>query len=238
MTKLEVLRFATADAVAVAVAEAAVSRILDLQRTHDRLDIAITGGTVGIKALACWANHTDRDAIDYSKLHFWWGDERFVARDSSDRNFNQAWDALLRHLDVPATNLHQFPAAGEGLDLEAAAREFESHWLAENPTISFAFMGMGPDGHVASLFPGKDNLGTQAAVIAEHESPKPPPQRLSFSYAAINTWTEIWFTIAGGDKAEPTAVAFSTDPSVLPVGRIHGTRADIWFIDDAAAASL
>lgn len=237
MPKREVLRFATADAVAVGVADAAVQRILALQQTLERIDIAITGGTVGIKALAFWASHAQRDEIDYGKLNFWWGDERFVARDSADRNFNQAWDALLQHLDVPAANLHQFPAADEGLDLEAAALEFAAHWESEKPTISFAFMGMGPDGHIASLFPGKTYAGS-SAIIAESDSPKPPPLRLSFSFDTINSWREIWFTIAGADKAEPTAVAFSSQPNALPVGRIHGTDADIWFIDEAAASGL
>ncbi len=238
MTRREVLRFATADAVAIAAADAAVQRILQLQASQDRIDIAITGGTVGIKALACWANHSQRDAIDYNRLHFWWGDERFVERNSPDRNFNQAWEALLSQLNVPAENLHQFPAAGEGQDLDAAAATFEAHWLTENPTIEFGFMGMGPDGHIASLFPGKPNTDASAAVIAEHDSPKPPPQRLSFSYEAIRSWNEIWFTIAGADKAAPTAVAFSGSPEELPVGRIHGELADVWFIDDAAATDI
>lgn len=238
MTETLVNRYATADAVAIAAAEAGIARIVELQAGLDRVDIAITGGTVGIKTLACWAANARRADIDYDRLHIWWGDERFVAADSSDRNFVQAWDALLSQLPIAAKNLHQFPAADAGMDLDEAAVAFLQHWRAEAPVIQFAYMGMGPDGHVASLFPGHESLGASASVIAEHDSPKPPAARLSFGYDAICAFKEIWFTVAGADKAEAVSVAFSGEPERLPVGRIHGAERDVWFIDDSAASML
>ena len=75
-------------------------------------------------------------------------------------------------------------------------------------------------------------------IIAEHDSPKPPPQRLSFTYEAMNAADEIWFTVAGADKADAVEVAFSSEPDRLPVGRVHAATRNVWFIDEAAAAKL
>ena len=238
MSSTIVQRFPTADATALAAADAGINRVLELLEQRELVHIGITGGTVGIKTLALWNLHTRRDQIDYSRLHFWWGDERFVTADSPDRNFNQAWDALLAHIAVPRENLHEFPAAEAGLDLEEAAAVFAQHYGAWNPEIAFAYMGMGPDGHVASLFPGKPSPMPGVTIIAEHDSPKPPPERLSLSYEALNRIEEIWFTVAGADKAEAVGVAFSSEPERLPVGQLKGRLRNVWFIDEAAATAI
>lgn len=238
MTETIVHRYPTADATAVAAADAAIERILEVQGSRERVDIAITGGTVGIKTLACWAAHSKRDEIDYSRLHFWWGDERFVASDSPDRNFVQAWDALLQFLPIDNANLHQFPAADSGLSLAQAADIFAAHWREQAPNIEFGFMGMGPDGHIASLFPGKPVPAAGDSIALESDSPKPPAQRLTLTYEAINGFQEIWFTVAGADKAHAVEVAFSETPERLPVGRVQARERNVWFIDDAAAAAL
>ena len=104
----------------------------------------------------------------------------------------------------------------------------------EKPLI----LGMGPDGHIASLFPGHAIPATGVSVIAEHNSPKPPPQRLTFTYEAINNSGEIWFVVAGADKAEAVSVAFSDAPTRLPVGRVHAINKTVWFVDEAAAAGI
>jgi 6-phosphogluconolactonase len=97
---------------------------------------------------------------------------------------------------------------------------------------------MGPDGHIASLFPGHAIPAAGLSIVAEHDSPKPPPQRLTFTYEAINNSTQIWFLIGGKDKAEPTAVAFSSEPTRLPVGRVQGLEKTVWFVDEAAAEGI
>ena len=93
---------------------------------------------------------------------------------------------------------------------------------------------MGPDGHINSLFPGKPAPAPGALVIAEHDSPKPPPQRLSFTYEAMNAADEIWFTVAGADKADAVSIAFGDDPTSLPVGRVRGVSKTVWFVDQTA----
>lgn len=238
MTENLIQRYPDADALAKAAAAAAITRLQELTKSQDVVHIGLTGGTVGIMTLACWSAHPERDSIDYSKVHFWWGDERFVDQDSGDRNFIQAWDALLANIEVPFENLHEFPSSSDGLSLDEAREEFEREFKLFSPVLDFALMGMGPDGHVASLFPDHENLETQGLIIAEHDSPKPPSKRLSLSYAALNSSTEIWFLIAGADKANPLASAFSDSSESLPVGKVSGTACNRWFIDEAAGAAL
>ena len=238
MTETVIHRFATPDATAIAAADAGIERVLGLLAERDAVHIGVTGGTVGIRTLAMWALHAKRDEIDYSRVHFWWGDERFVAADSADRNFVQAQDALFQHIKVPQENLHAFPAAENGLTLAEATRTFAEHYAEVNPQIAFAYMGMGPDGHIASLFPGKQLPAAGIDVIAEPDSPKPPAERISLTFEALNRIDEIWFTVAGADKADAVEVAFSSEPDRLPVGRVHAATRNVWFIDEAAAAKL
>jgi 6-phosphogluconolactonase len=205
--------------------------------------IALTGGTVGIATLARFAEIPEAKSFDYSKVHFWWGDERFVNHDSAERNAKQAHDAMFRHLDVESNNIHPFPAADEGEGLDAAAVSFASLLASfaepgqTYPNFDVVLLGMGPDGHIASLFPGKALPMAGATVFAEHDSPKPPPQRLTFTYDVLNGADEIWFTVAGAEKADAVSVAFSEEPQRLPVGRVHGTRKTIWFVDQTAGAT-
>ena len=190
------------------------------------MNIVLTGGTVGILTLAKL-----RDiAVDYSKVHLWWGDERFVAKDSADRNELQARTALIDHIAIDASHLHPFPASDEGMDLDEAAVAFSEQ--VANVKFDVLLLGIGPDGHIASLFPGKNAKGS--LVVAEHNSPKPPPQRLSLSYDVINCAREVWFTVAGADKQDAVAVAFGDNPESLPVGRVRGTDKTIWFVDATA----
>lgn len=200
---------------------------------QSRVDIAVTGGTVGIATLAA-AKEFDFNSFDLNRLHIWWGDERFVASDSSDRNFIQAKLAWLKDLNIPSENVHVFPASDEGFNLDDAAANFSEHFDSVGISFDLMLMGMGPDGHIASLFPGKIAGESSVSVVAEHDSPKPPPLRLSFNYKTINNSKEIWFTVAGADKAEAVATVFGDEPAKLPAGRISGKEKTVWYIDQTA----
>ncbi len=219
-------RFKDTDAVAIGAAEAIVARISKLLTEQHQVNLVVTGGTVGILTLAKLRNLE----LDWSNVHIWWGDERFVPKSSGDRNELQARQALFDHVSIPKENLHPFPASDEGLSLDEAAAEFRK--VVAGVRFDILLLGIGPDGHIASLFPGKNASGD--LVVAEHDSPKPPPQRLSLSYAAINTATEVWFTVAGADKESAVAIAFGDTPESLPVGRVHGVAKTIWFVDASA----
>lgn len=231
-TSTVVNRFKDADSLAKGAAEEFVTRLGQLLRELPEVHIQLTGGTIGIATLAAIADREDAHLLDWSRVHVWWGDERFVESNSSDRNAVQANKAMLSKL--PAANLHEFPASDEGMNLDEAANFFAAELATIKPHFSLAFVGMGPDGHICSLFPGKPEIEKGVLVIAEHDSPKPPPQRLSFSYEAMNSVDELWFVIAGADKQDAVSVAFGDNPESLPVGRVSGRQKTVWFIDQSA----
>jgi 6-phosphogluconolactonase len=234
MSQPTVSRFKDADSVARAAATALIAKLSQVLQSKPEAHIALTGGTVGIATLAALGEHPDRDSIDYTKVNFWWGDERFVASDSDDRNANQARKALLSKITLDATKVHEFPAADQGLHLDQAAASFATHVANIAPHFDVVFCGVGPDGHICSLFPGKPAPAAGLQVVAEHDSPKPPPQRLTFTYEAVNSADEVWFVVAGADKQQAVEVAFGDDPQALPVGRVHGTQKTVWFVDQTA----
>jgi 6-phosphogluconolactonase len=238
MTQPIVHRFIDGDSVARNAASDFITHLAKLLAVKPEAHVMLTGGTVGIATLAAIAADEKRDSVDFTKVHFWWGDERFVASDSEDRNSLQAYKALLSKIDVDAAKVHEFPATDNGLLLDDAAEQFEATVREINPHFDFAFVGMGPDGHICSLFPGKPTPPAGRFIVAEHDSPKPPPQRLSFSYEAMNSVDEIWFVVAGADKQDAVSVAMGDDPTALPVGRVSGTKATHWYIDSTAGTTV
>lgn len=191
------------------------TRIINVLATSIARDglahISLTGGTMGIAVLADIAQNPLRSTVDWSKVHFWWSDERFVASGHADRNEQQAKDALLDSLALPAENLHIMGAADAFTSPEEAASSYAAE-LARfapageaSPLFCLTLLGMGPDGHIASLFPDRGEiLEAQAQALAVHNSPKPPPTRVSLTLPVINYSERIWFLIAGADKAEAT----------------------------------
>lgn len=222
-------RFKDADGVATGAAEAVVARVRELLTEQSEVNLVLTGGTVGILTLA----KLREIPMDWSRVQIWWGDERFVEKLSGDRNELQAKNALLDHIEIPEANLHPFPASDEGLSLDEAAEMFRT--VVAGVNFDILLLGIGPDGHIASLFPGKNAEGE--LVVAEHDSPKPPPQRLSLSYQAINSSREVWFTVAGADKQNAVATAFGDAPEDLPVGRVRGRERTVWFVDATAGVT-
>jgi 6-phosphogluconolactonase len=229
-----VFRLPNAGEVASAAADAFYEKLGQILARKPEAHIVLTGGTVGIATLAAIGDHELAKSTNFSRVNFWWGDERFVASDSPDRNAGQARLALLRKIAIDESKIHEFPSTDEGLTLDAAAEVFTEHVLAIAPEFDLVFMGMGPDGHICSLFPGKPTPPAGVLVIAEHDSPKPPPERLSFTYEAINNAEEIWFLVAGSDKQDAVSVAFGDSPESLPVGRVRGKSKTVWFVDSGA----
>lgn len=230
-----VFRLPSAAEVASAAADAFYEKLGQILAHKPEAHIVLTGGTVGIATLAAIGDHELAKSTNFSRVNFWWGDERYVASDSAERNAGQARSALLRKIAIDESKIHEFPSTDAGQTLDAAAELFTEHVLAVSPVFDLVFMGMGPDGHICSLFPGKPTPPAGALVIAEHNSPKPPPERLSFTYEAINNAEEIWFLVAGSDKQEAVSVAFGDSPESLPVGRVRGTSKTVWFVDAGAA---
>ena len=233
MNKVVIGDLANADAVAESAARDLASSLSALLDTQQKVSLVLTGGTVGIKTLNQLAPQV-KD-LDFARLSIWWGDERFVESNSSERNFVQAWDALLSKVQLPSGNIHAMPSTEDG-DLAEAAEAFADVIESETPNFDVVLLGMGADGHVASLFPGSKPIEFGRWVIAESDSPKAPAQRISLSYKALSSAQEVWFLVAGEDKANAVSRVFSGEP--LPAGLVAGRNLTKWYMDKAAASGI
>lgn len=243
------LVFSSAEAVAAAAADRLVKRIGRQLEQHEAVHIALTGGTVGTMTLAKLAAHPDAKRLDWSRVHLWWGDERFLPEGDSQRNETAAREVFLDlySAQIPETNIHFIPRRGSGLAGEspqtaarAYARELAEHAPegADVPSFDVVLLGMGPDGHVASLFPGNRALRVGGATVGVDDSPKPPPQRVSLTFEALNRAQAVWFVVAGDDKAEAVAAAWAGAPrEEIPAAGVSGTEETEWFVDEASARS-
>ena len=234
------------EALAASVAARFLTKTIDILDDLGTANIALTGGTMGIAVLEAVNSSPARDTIDWSKVHFWWGDERFVERDSEERNERQAREALLDHLPLPPENIHPFPASDDIPDLDEAARVYAAELEAFGtegarcPRFDITFLGVGPDGHIASLFPDRAGIReTEATVIAERESPKPPPQRLSLTRPVLNASDRIWLVLAGADKASALGLALAgASYTEVPAAGAKGRKRTVFFVDKEAAVDV
>ncbi len=241
-----------ADAALLAEAAAArlVTHLVDAQAARGRAHVVLTGGGVGTSTLKALAGTPARDAVDWSAVDVWWGDERFLPEGHPDRNVTQARDALLDHVPLDPARVHPMPAVGGpwGEDVDAAAAAYADELARARrpeerggvPTFDVLMLGVGPDGHVASLFPEHPALHeTDRTVIGVRGAPKPPPVRISLTMPVIRSAAEVWLVAAGAEKAPAVALALSGAGEVaLPAAGAQGQRATLWLLDRAAAAEV
>jgi len=237
-----------ADLLVNAVAARLVTRLVDVQAARGHAHVVLTGGGTGIGCLAALRDCPARDAVDWSALDVWWGDERFLPAGDPDRNATQAREALLDHVPIPAEQIHEMPASDRAADVDAAAAEYAEllrrHAVPEDhaaaPSFDVLLLGMGPDGHIASLFPEHPALHEQdASVIGVRGSPKPPPERVSLTFPTIQAAQEVWLVVAGADKAPAAAMALSgAGERAVPAAGGRGRRRTLWLLDRAAASKI
>lgn len=224
-----------------AVARATLVKLTERLASHEVAHIVVTGGSVGIGTLAAIRRDPMLSRVDWTRVHVWWGDERFVPRGSANRNDAQAEDALFDHIDIPDANLHPFPSS-DGVTLNEAVEQFRQHlsdFWGGSPRFDLVLNGIGPDGHVASLFPGRAHGSPPELVIGVHDSPKPPAERISFTFRALNSADSVWIIASGLDKADAIARLMSDDSvSRTPASGLCGKRETIVWIDDAAASRI
>ncbi|GII99154.1 6-phosphogluconolactonase [Sediminihabitans luteus] len=244
MSARQVVVHPDASVLARATAARLLTAILDAQSLRDQVHVVLTGGTVGIRTLAEVADDPVREAVDWSCVHLWWGDERFLADGDPDRNETQARDALLDELPLPPQNVHAVPALDDEVTTPEAAAALYADELARHaapgasvPTFDVLLLGMGPDAHVASLFPGHPALDVEGvATVGVHGSPKPPPLRVSLTFDAIRAAREVWVVAAGAEKADAVAAALADAPvHEAPAAGARGVQRTLWLIDAAAA---
>jgi 6-phosphogluconolactonase len=245
----QVVVHAGPDLLAKAVAARLVTRLVDAQAASGSASVVLTGGTIGIAVLRELRDNPARDAVDWRHVDVWWGDERFVPADSPDRNDRQARAALLDTVPVDPARVHPFPSADgpAGDDPEAAAeayaRELADASRPEDhddvPRFDVLLLGMGAEGHIASIFPESPAAYDERAVVAVRGCPKPPPTRLSMTFRAIQAATEVWMVVAGADKAPAVALALGGAGWVqVPAAAARGRSRTVWLLDKAAASRL
>ena len=233
----------SADALATAIAGELLTRLADAQSSGHTPQIALTGGTIADAVHRELARLSPGSEVDWGRVVLWWGDERFVEPASDDRNERQAREALLDQVDVDPANIHPMPSteSAGSVDEGAAAYGEELRTFGAGE-FDLVMLGIGPDGHIASLFPGFPQLDVHDAIaVGVTGSPKPPPERVTLTFPALARSEEVWFVVSGDDKAEAVGRALAAHPpSVheIPAVGVHGQVETIWFLDRASASQV
>lgn len=208
--------------------------------------LALSGGSTPRRTHELLAAPPLRDGIPWEALQVFWGDERCVPPDHPDSNYRMAREAMLAHLPIPAVHVHRMEA--ERPDLDAAARDYEAaiaglfgvSRTAEPPALDLVLLGMGPDGHTASLFPHTKALDETTRWVVPNSVPQLHTTRMTMTRPILNRAREVLFLVAGGDKAERLVEVLTgpSDPKRLPSQSIQPDGPLVWFVDGAAAERL
>lgn len=223
-------------ALATAVAGELLTRLADAQSLGRLPHVVLTGGSIAEVLYAELGRLAAASEVDWSHVEFWWGDERFVAPDSPDRNALAARRAFLDVVGVDPARVHEMPSTATSPDVHAGAAAYAADLAGHGPAeFEVVLLGMGPDGHVASLFPGRTELAVRDRdTVAVTASPKPPPERISLTLPALNRARSVWLLVSGAAKAD--AVARALTQGDLPAAQVAGHADTIWFLDRDAAS--
>ena len=206
--------------------------------SRGRFAIGLSGGSTPRRLYQLLAENPFRDRLPWDRVHWFWGDERFVPWDHPDSNYGMVRAALLGRVPVPPGNIHGIPTTGTPADAAAAyERVLKSHYGSESldptrPLFDIQVLGLGPDGHTASLIPGTSVLEERHRWVAEVIGGRPEP-RITLTYPALESSRHTAFLVVGADKRETLSRALAGDPA-LPAARIRPVGELIWLVDEAA----
>jgi 6-phosphogluconolactonase len=231
------LVFDTPDELASATADRLAAALASAQAVNGTASVVLTGGRTGIAVLTALRSAT----LDWSSLDIYWGDERFLPAGDPERNETQAREALLDHVPVSPERVHPMaPSDGEYGDDPDAAAEAYAVLLQDVPSFDVLLLGVGEEGHTASMFPHTPAVReTARAVVAVRDCPKPPPTRVTMTVPTIRRAHEVWLMTTGEAKAEAVAAALAgADPEDFPAAAARGQRDTLWILDRVAASRL
>ncbi|RJQ75817.1 6-phosphogluconolactonase [Pseudonocardiaceae bacterium YIM PH 21723] len=240
MSQPQILVHRDAETLAAAAAARLVDRIVAAQGARGHASVVLTGGGTGMGTLRAVRELDAKDAIDWSAVDLYWGDERFLPEGDPERNHTQAREALLDHVPLDPARVHVMaPSDGEfGDDVDKAAAAYAQ--VIESASVDVLMLGMGGEGHVASVFPDSPAVREKTAtVVAVRDCPKPPPTRISLTLPLIRQSREVWLLTAGEAKSEAVAAALTgARERDIPAAGARGTQETIWFLDTASASLL
>ncbi len=235
---------ADAEAMSGAAAETLIEHISVSLQTHDVYSIALSGGSTPRKLYALLADDPRlRGRMPWERVHFFWGDERHVPPDHPDSNYHMAFEAMLSKVNIPAANIHRIrgedPAADKAAeDYAHDLRRFFRIASGKMPHFNCILLGMGPDGHTASLFPGSPALNEQKRLVMANWVEKFNSFRITLTVPVLNNADLILFLVGGSQKAETLKAVLEDGPAPdrYPVQRIHPQHGSMLWILDAAAS--
>ena len=226
-----------------AVAEATADRFVAVARraidANGVFRVALSGGSTPKQVYPLLLEPERRDAVDWSRVEFFWGDERAVPPDHPDSNFGVAYQMLIAQLpDVRPDRIHRMPAEAPDIDVAALSHESELRLAFgargnEPPAFDLIWLGMGPDGHTASLFPGTLALEEAERWVVGNWVPSKDTWRMTLTYPVLNAARQVLIVVTGADKADALR-AIRAGGSGLPAEGVRG-RGAAWIVDAAAA---
>ena len=224
--------FADYDSLSQAAAEYVINLARESVDRRGRFDWLLSGGKTPEGLYRLLGNPPYRGLTFWQSVHFFWGDERCVPPDDPASNFDLAWRRLLNNLAVPSENIHRMPAEAD--NLETSARDYQTR-LPDRPDL--ILLGMGPDGHIASLFPHSSALNEAARKVVVVEGPIEPKRRLTITPAVLTSARQVLVLVSGADKASTVQRVFASQGSIehTPARLV---RERIWFMDSQAARTI
>lgn len=212
--------------------------------TRGRFSIALSGGSTPKVLYGLLGSEPYRDQIDWSKVDIFWSDERCVPPDSADSNYRMAREVLLSRVPLSPQQVHRMPA--DQPDRDAAAQAYthemrQSFGTGDIPHFDLIQLGMGPEGHTASLFPHQSSLHEQQRLVMYVNVPKPPPPRLTFTPPILNAARHVLFLVTGAEKADAVQAVLEGDynPEEYPAQIVRPASGEVvWMLDEAAAGKL
>jgi 6-phosphogluconolactonase len=240
--KLDTRILSDIDALSRAALEELLSDLKNAIKQRGRGAIALSGGHTPEKMYSLWAaTEKYRSETDWNRVHFFWGDERYVSQDDPLSNYRMTRLTLLEHVPIPAANIHAVPTnlATPEQGAEAYDQELRKFFGSAAPAFDVTLLGLGPEGHTASLFPDSPALEEKARWVLPVHVAATPPNRLTFTLPVLNSSRNTYFLVAGESK-RPILAALRAEPdsrpSAYPAGRIRPADGRVlWFLDQAAA---
>jgi 6-phosphogluconolactonase len=239
--KMDARIFPDGDALSRAALDELLRIVSDAVKERGRFSIALAGGHTPAKLYQMWAQGGKGGVrTPWERVHLFWGDERYVPHDDPASNYRMARESLIAHVPIPAENVHPMPT--ELPQPEKAAEAYEAElrrfFGAGAPAFDLQLLGLGVEGHTASLFPGSPALEEKQRWVAAVEAPAKPPQRLTLTLPVLNQGRNTFFLVVGEDKRKIMAALRGeapSGPSPYPAGRIQPSGPVVWFLDKAAA---